>query len=79
MNRKRLSWLGLRYYKDDELGVSNEKIAYKIPETSNCVAHTPPPAPARPAPKLFCCVSTTVHPIAESVPAAQFVPMGVPS
>lgn len=22
--RKRLSWFGLRYYKDDELGVSNE-------------------------------------------------------
>jgi hypothetical protein len=34
----------------------------KMPETSNCVAQTPPPAWAKPGPKLFGAVSPTMHP-----------------
>ena len=34
----------------------------KIPATSNCVTHTPPPAFAKPSPKLLAFVSRTVHP-----------------
>lgn len=37
--------------------------AHKIPELSNCVAHTPPPAAANGAPKLACDGSTTVQPL----------------
>ena len=33
-----------------------------MPEESNCVAQTPPPADAKPAPKLLGCCSATVQP-----------------
>ena len=35
---------------------------HKIPVSSNCVAHTPPPLLAKGAPKLAFCCSITPHP-----------------
>jgi hypothetical protein len=47
-------------HKDDEDMAC--ATTYKIPDTSNCVAQTPPPAAAKPLPKLFGELSVTVHP-----------------
>ena len=47
--------------------MSNQKkrirSGYDAPETSNCVAHTPPCAFANAAPELFKFVSSTVQPV----------------
>ena len=41
---------------------------HKMPEMSNCAAHTPPPADAKAAPALLGCDSMTVQPMEEFVP-----------
>ena len=52
---------------------------HKMPDSSNCVAHTPPPALLNPSPKLLGCVSVTAHPVREFKPAEQSAPLVLPS
>ena len=65
ISKDRMGWELTIFCDPEPMSASKDNISKAPtthPETSNCVANTPPPACANPCPKLFGDVSNTVQP-----------------